>query len=82
MAAQRQALPARAGFGGQNHQTPNPPLGPESRKCGQRPHLSGAHDVGRVLALQNLMYYLDNAQSVDIYNNLLCQFLEMSQSGD
>ena len=38
-AAQRLALPARAGIGGQSHQTPNPPLGPESRKCGQRPAL-------------------------------------------
>jgi hypothetical protein len=28
LATQRQALPARAGFGGQSHQTPNPPLGP------------------------------------------------------
>jgi hypothetical protein len=30
VAAQRQALPARAGLGGQSHETPNPPLGPPS----------------------------------------------------
>jgi len=30
---------ARAGFGGQNHQTPNPPLGPLTRKCGRMPAL-------------------------------------------
>ena len=38
-AAQRQALPARAGFGGQSRQTPNPPMEPESRKCGRMPAL-------------------------------------------
>ena len=46
-AAQRQALPARAGVGGQSHQTPKPPLGgrfPESAANG--PHLSGARGVG------------------------------------
>jgi hypothetical protein len=32
-------VPASAGFGGQSHQTPNPPLVPLTRKCGQRPAL-------------------------------------------
>jgi hypothetical protein len=46
--AQRLALPtARAGFGGKNHQTPNPSLGTESRKCGVPPHLSCACGVRR-----------------------------------
>jgi len=45
--AERQALPARAGFGGKNHQTPNPPLGlnPESvgnaRTCSVHAMLGG-----------------------------------------
>jgi len=46
--AQRLALPARAGIGGKSYQTPNPPLGPESRKCGQRPHF----DVVKVFRQQ------------------------------
>jgi len=40
ISAQRLALPASAGFGGKNHQTPNPPLGLNPQKCGQSPHLS------------------------------------------
>jgi len=32
--AQRQALPARAGFNGQSHQTLNPPLDLKPQKCG------------------------------------------------
>ena len=38
--AQRLALPARAGaWQLENSQTPNPPLGPLTQKCGQRPAL-------------------------------------------
>jgi hypothetical protein len=40
---QRLALPASAGIGGKNHQTPNPPLGPLTRKCGQSPALVPVH---------------------------------------
>jgi len=45
VAAERQALPARAGIGGQNHQTPNPPLGLNPESAAERPHLSGARGV-------------------------------------
>jgi hypothetical protein len=48
-AAQRLALLASAGLGGQSHQTPNPPLGQNPRKCGQSPHLSSARNVGQIL---------------------------------
>jgi len=47
VACQRQALPARAGFGGESHQTPNPPLGLNPESVGNGPHLSGARGVGR-----------------------------------
>jgi hypothetical protein len=45
--AQRQALPARAGFGGQNHQIPIRLLGLNPESVGECPHLSGARGVGR-----------------------------------
>jgi len=35
-AAQRFALPARAGFGEKSHQTPNPPLGLNPESVGAR----------------------------------------------
>jgi hypothetical protein len=43
--AEQQALPARAGFGGQNHQTPNPPLGPESPKVWANARTCPVHAV-------------------------------------
>jgi len=54
---QRQALPARAGLGGQSHQTPNPPLGLNHRKCGQNPALVRCTRCWALLCSANSLFW-------------------------
>jgi hypothetical protein len=55
-ASQRQALPARAGLGGKNHQTPDPPLGAASLKVRRDARTCQLHAVlGAVLILGSLL---------------------------
>jgi hypothetical protein len=44
-ATQRQALPARAGFGGESCQTPNPPFGAASLQVRAKPRTCPVHAV-------------------------------------
>ncbi len=45
VAAQRQALPASAGFGGKSHQTPNPPFGAADPKVWANARTCPVHAV-------------------------------------
>jgi hypothetical protein len=57
---QRQALPARAGFGGQSYQTPNPPFGAASLKVRPTARTCPVHAVLACLSfygVQSLLIY-------------------------
>ena len=81
--AHRQALPARAGLGGQNHQTLNPLLGLNPQQRDECPHLSGARNVSRLLPIaensiskHSDLYHLIHATSRLDKSNQFCLLAE------
>jgi hypothetical protein len=48
----RQALPARAGIGGENHQTPNPPFWAASLKVWANAHTFPVHALCATCSLE------------------------------